>query len=102
MVAPWVLHRHASYWRNPHVFDPDRFLPEREAELTSGAYIPFGLGPRVCAGAAFAQTEAVLLIAEMFRRFDFHVVDPARVRPAARLTTRPTEQIMMRVTRANA
>jgi len=102
MVAPWVLHRHASYWRNPHVFDPDRFLPEREAELTSGAYIPFGLGPRVCAGAAFAQTEAVLLIAEMFRRFDFHVVDPARVRPAARLTTRPTEQIMMRVARADA
>ena len=48
------------------------------------------------------QTEAVLLIAEMFRRFDFHVVDPARVRPAARLTTRPTEQIMMRVTRADA
>jgi cytochrome P450 len=44
----------------------------------------------------------VLLIAEMFRRFDFHVVDPARVRPAARLTTRPTEQIMMRVTRADA
>ena len=31
MVAPWVLHRHQSYWRNPHVFDPDRFL-DREAE----------------------------------------------------------------------
>ncbi len=100
MVAPWVLHRHAAYWRDPHVFDPDRFLPEREAELTSGAYIPFGLGPRVCAGAAFAQTEAVMLIARLFRRFDFHVVDPERVRPAARLTTRPAEQVMVRVTRA--
>ncbi len=99
MVAPWVLHRHARYWRDPHRFDPDRFLPEREAELTPGAYIPFGLGPRVCAGAAFAQAEAVLLIARLFRRFDFEIIKPQAVRPAARLTTRPAQQIMVRVSR---
>jgi cytochrome P450 len=98
MVAPWVLHRHQAFWTNPHVFDPDRFTPEREAEMTPGTYIPFGLGPRVCAGAAFATTEAVLLIARLFRRFDFHVLEPGRVRPAARLTTRPTQQVMCRVT----
>ena len=97
MVAPWVLHRHTRYWRDPHRFDPDRFLPEREAELTPGAYIPFGLGPRVCAGAAFAQAEAILLIARLFRRFDFQIIKPKAVRPAARLTTRPAEQIMVRV-----
>jgi cytochrome P450 len=97
MVAPWVLHRHAGYWRDPHVFDPDRFSPERETEQTSGAYIPFGIGPRVCAGAAFAQVEAVLLIARLFRAFDFELLAPDRVRPAARLTTRPAEQVMCRV-----
>lgn len=100
MVAPWVLHRHERYWRDPNVFDPDRFLPGREHEMTPGAFIPFGLGPRVCAGAAFATTEAVLLIAQLFRAFDFHVDHPERVRPAARLTTRPTQQVMCRVTRA--
>ncbi len=100
MVAPWVLHRHELYWRDPAVFDPDRFLPEREQDMTPGAFIPFGLGPRVCAGAAFATTEAVLLIARLFRAFDFHVERPDRVRPAARLTTRPVQQIMCRVTPA--
>jgi cytochrome P450 len=100
MVAPWVLHRHRDFWSNPHSFDPDRFLPEREREMTPGTYIPFGLGPRVCAGAAFAQTEAVLLIARLFRRYDFTVERPERVRPAARLTTRPVEQVMCRVARA--
>ena len=99
MVAPWVLHRHQSFWRNPHAFDPDRFLPEREAEMTAGAYIPFGIGPRVCAGAAFAQTEAILLIARLFRSFDMHIIDADRVRPAARLTTRPARQVMMTLTR---
>lgn len=98
MIAPWVLHRHQAYWRDPHLFDPDRFLPEREAEMHSGAYIPFGIGPRVCAGAAFAQVEAVLLIAQLFRDFDFTVEAPEKVRPAARLTTRPAQQIICRVT----
>ena len=97
MVAPWVLHRHEHYWKRPHIFDPDRFDPAREGEMTPGAYIPFGIGPRVCAGAAFAQVEAVLLIARLFRRFAFHVVAPERVRPAARLTTRPVEQVMVTV-----
>jgi len=97
MIAPWVLHRHEKYWRNPAAFDPDRFLPEREAELTPGAYIPFGIGPRICAGAAFATVEAVLLIARLFRRFDFTVLSPHDVQPAARLTTRPLRQVMVRV-----
>jgi cytochrome P450 len=97
MIAPWVMHRHQAYWRDPNVFDPDRFTPEREGELTAGAYIPFGIGPRVCAGAAFAQVEAVLLIARLFRKFDFKVLEPDKVRPAARLTTRPVKQVMCRV-----
>lgn len=100
MVAPWVLHRHRDYWHAPHMFDPDRFDAAREGEMAAGAYIPFGIGPRVCAGAAFAQVEAVLLVARLFRRFDFHVAEPGRVRPAARLTTRPAEQMMVTVTNA--
>jgi cytochrome P450 len=97
MVAPWVLHRHRLYWKAPNCFDPDRFLPEREAEITSGAYIPFGIGPRICAGAAFATIEATLLIARLFRRYDWALSAPGRIRPAARLTTRPVEQIMCTV-----
>jgi cytochrome P450 len=42
--------------------------------------------------------EAVLLVARLFRRFDFHVVAPESVRPAARLTTRPVGQIVVTVT----
>ncbi|MFM7347063.1 MAG: cytochrome P450 [Tagaea sp.] len=96
IVAPWILHRHRRYWRDPDAFDPDRFLPERESEMIPGAYIPFGVGPRVCAGAMFAQVEAVLLIARLFRRFDFEIEAPETVRPAARLTTRPAKQVMCR------
>ena len=40
-----------------------------------------------------------LLIARLFRDFDFHIEAPDEVRPAARLTTRPARQVMCRVTR---
>jgi len=97
MISPWTIHRHVAHWRDPDAFDPDRFSAERE--FTPGAYIPFGIGPRVCVGAAFATTEAVLILARLVRRYDISVIDPDRVTPVARLTTRPAEQILCRIRR---
>lgn len=97
MIAPWTLHRHRAYWDSPNAFKPERFLPENEHALVQGAYIPFGQGPHLCVGAGFAQTESILIIASLVRGFDFERVDNAPVRPAARLTTRPTEQIRLHV-----
>jgi cytochrome P450 len=99
MIAPWVIHRHQALWDNPDAFDPERFSPEREAKIRHGSYLPFGLGPRICVGAAFAQTESALILARLLRRFDFETLAPEKIRPAARLTTRPADQVMVRVTR---
>jgi cytochrome P450 len=99
MIAPWVIQRHAAHWRDPHAFVPERFSPEREAEIVPGTYLPFGQGPRVCVGQAFATTEATLILARLARRFDVEVTDADRVRPVARLTTRPAKQILCRVRR---
>jgi cytochrome P450 len=97
MIAPWSLHRHADLWEHPDVFDPDRFVGERDRAHAAGAYIPFGLGPRVCVGAAFASLEATLILARLCEQFDFVPTDPAAVRPAARLTTRPEQEITVRL-----
>jgi cytochrome P450 len=102
MIAPWTIHRHVQLWKNPDRFDPDRFNPDREGEMTPGAYLPFGVGPRVCVGAAFATLEASLIIARLVRRFDFEAIDAASVKPVARLTTRPLHEIMVRVRRRTA
>jgi cytochrome P450 len=96
MVSPWTTHRNRRFWKDPTAFDPDRFLPEREHELTPGTFLPFGVGPRTCVGAGFAQLEAALIVARLTRDFDFDTLDPERVRPVARLTTRPVRQIRMR------
>ena len=97
MIAPWTLHRHSRYWENPHAFIPERFLPENEKSLTAGAYIPFGQGPHLCVGAGFAQVESLLIMSQLITKFDFEMMPDQQVVPAARLTTRPAEQVMMRV-----
>jgi cytochrome P450 len=102
MVAPWTIHRHRRYWPEPDAFDPDRFSAEREDEIIPGTWLPFGLGPRVCIGAGFAQTEATLILARLARRYDFVIAPGQRVRPVARLTTRPAEQIRCSVRRRAA
>lgn len=97
MIAPWSMHRHVKLWEHPDRFDPDRFLPEREKDHVPGAYLPFGSGPRICVGAAFATIETALILARLVRRFDFHTREPGGVRPFARLTTRPATEIRMQV-----
>lgn len=97
MIAPWAIHRHQDYWPEPDRFDPDRFTPEREKDIVPGTYLPFGLGPRICIGAGFAGIESALILARLGRRFDFKLEAPEAVRPVARLTTRPKDQIICRV-----
>ncbi|MFM7784577.1 MAG: cytochrome P450, partial [Gammaproteobacteria bacterium] len=97
MISPWVMHRHLRLWKDPDAFDPDRFSAEREAEIPQWAYIPFGQGPRICVGQAFAMAEAVLMLAELLRRYAFEPLAPGDVRPVARLTTRPDRQILCRI-----
>ncbi len=50
MEVPWLLHRHRALWPQPDHFVPERFLPNGDflgAPIPRGAFIPFGLGPRV-------------------------------------------------------
>ncbi len=66
LIAPWVLHRHRLLWREPDTFDPSRFLPDAPPPGRF-AYLPFGIGPRVCIGAQFALTEATLVLATLIQ-----------------------------------
>ena len=93
MISPWLIHRHYKLWENADRFDPDRFDRESDQESISSAYLPFGMGPRICIGSAFALIEATLILARLIDRYDFHATDPARVKPAARLTTRSSNGI---------
>jgi len=96
IVSPWVRHRDPAAWDEPSAFDPGRFLdhdhdPDTDARPTrpTGAYLPFGIGPRLCVGRDFALLEATLLLARLTLRWRLAPVPGHRVLPNPRVTVRP-------------
>ena len=67
LIAPWLLHRHEKLWRDPNAFNPSRFMTGTPPDRF--AYLPFGVGARVCIGAHFALVEATLALAKMIGAF---------------------------------
>jgi cytochrome P450 len=95
LVVPWLLHRHRLFWERPDDFVPDRFLPENAAARVRHAYIPFAVGARICAGMAFALTEAIICIATLAQRFRLRLAPGAVIAPVCRLTLRPGDHLPM-------
>ena len=96
-LAPWVTHRHPTLWDEPLRFDPERFRPSPARSRPRFAYFPFGGGPRLCIGEAFAMMEAQIVVAMTLQR---HRLAPVADRPAVpepTLTLRPLGGVWMRV-----
>ncbi len=97
VVIPWLLHRHRGLWDQPDNFTPERFLPENAAARQRYSYVPFSVGPRVCAGQAFGLTEAILCLAALAQRARLVLAPGAVVAPICRLTLRPGATLPMLV-----
>lgn len=99
-LSPWVIQRHEQHWSDPNAFRPERFLSDANADdrrWGRDAFLPYGLGPRKCPGAAFAQQEALLVLAELVRRFEV-LPDPGHEPElVARLTLRSRNGIKVRL-----
>ncbi|MEI6360042.1 MAG: cytochrome P450 [Synechococcus sp. ELA619] len=102
-ISPWVIQRHEQHWSEPNAFRPERFLTgaasAEERQQVRDAFLPFGLGPRKCPGAAFAQQEALLVLAELVRRY--RLLPDGNHTPdlVARLTLRSRNGIRLRLER---
>jgi cytochrome P450 len=96
-IVPWLLHRHRIYWPMPDHFVPERFLPEHAAARQRFTYLPFSVGPRVCAGQAFGLTEAILCLATLAQRARLRLAAGTVVEPVARLTLRPGHSLPMHI-----
>jgi cytochrome P450 len=96
LIAPWLLHRHEKLWRDPNAFNPSRFMTGTPPDRF--AYLPFGVGARVCVGAHFALVEATLALAKMVGAFRISLLDKEPVTPVGVVTTQPDRSPMFAIT----
>lgn len=90
-----AVHRHETLWEDPDRFDPSRFLPGASPRHRY-AYLPFGAGPRICIGSAFAVMEAVAILAVLLSAYRFEPISEAAPEPSLKITLRPRKPLRMR------
>ena len=101
IMSQWVTQRDPRFFDAPEAFRPERWSRgEATGEGSAGrrprfAYFPFGGGPRVCIGGAFAMAEAVLVLAMLARRFRLTLAPGQVVRPHVAYTLRPKGGLKM-------
>lgn len=98
LIAPWLLHRHEKLWENPNAFVPQRFMPPSPPP-DRFAYLPFGVGPRVCIGAQFALAEATLALAKIVATYRVELTSTRPVMPLGVVVTTPDHSPEFRLTR---
>jgi cytochrome P450 len=95
--SSWASHRLPDVFEDPHEFRPERFAPERRAELPKGAYIPFGGGPRICIGMRFGELEIRAIAAAILDRHRLGLEPGRRMRVRQMPTLSPRGGLPMRV-----
>mmetsp|Transcript_271 Transcript_271/g.880 ORF Transcript_271/g.880 Transcript_271/m.880 type:complete len:490 (+) Transcript_271:194-1663(+) len=101
-VVSGLLHHSKDHWKDPDVFDPDRFSEERSRGRHPLAFAPFSSGPRNCIGQFFASHEGVVTLASLCKRYRFELDhDPKKIVNYGDVTLRPStrkgEPLLVRV-----
>ena len=62
-------HYNEDYFPDPLAFDPSRF----EEPIQPYVFLPFGAGPRVCAGYQLAKLNILIFVHYVVTRYDWSV-----------------------------
>lgn len=92
-----VTHRMSELFEHPARFDPSRFTPEKKRNLPSGAYVPFGRGPRTCIGMNFGKLEIKAIVSILLTRHGIELVPGQDFTPQWMPTLTPGNGVKVRI-----
>jgi len=93
----WPLHHNPKYWKDPEVFNPERFSEENAKNIIPYTYFPFGMGPHVCIGQKFALVECKVIAATILQKYTLQFVEGQKVEPVYSVLVRPAADFKMRL-----
>lgn len=100
-ICPYTMHRHPSYWHSPNEFNIHHFSAQQTKERPKCAYIPFGMGPRVCIGKHLALMIATSVLAKIAQRYHFRLDTRKEILVDPLLTLKPSPDIKIKIQEMN-
>lgn len=75
-----ALQMDEKYFKEPNIFNPDRFLEENVngMNFVNQPYLPFGVGPRNCIGMRLGKIQITVALVMMVHKFHFELEDKAK------------------------
>ncbi|KAK5640778.1 hypothetical protein RI129_009325 [Pyrocoelia pectoralis] len=73
IIPIYGLHTDPTYFKDPYVFNPERFMPENKESIVRGTYLPFSDGPRACHGQRFGMNQSKVALINIVSNFDVTV-----------------------------
>lgn len=77
-MTGYLTHQNEDIYPEPQAFKPERWL--EDGKRLERYLVSFNRGPRSCLGINLARAELFLILASVFRRFDFDVSEVSRER----------------------
>ena len=71
MANFWAVHNDETFWEEPEIFNPDRFLDEKGNFVRSPHVISFSVGPRHCLGEQLARMEIFIFLVSLVQKYKF-------------------------------
>ncbi|KAF2688865.1 cytochrome P450 [Lentithecium fluviatile CBS 122367] len=75
-ASPTLINNNPAIFPDPHIFRPERWIEARSRGKNLQKYLAsFARGSRMCLGVNLAYAELYLMLAALYRNFDFELVD---------------------------
>uniref|UniRef100_A0A1I7UBT5 Cytochrome P450 n=1 Tax=Caenorhabditis tropicalis TaxID=1561998 RepID=A0A1I7UBT5_9PELO len=99
-IAPVALHSNHLVFKDPEVFDPNRFLPEECSKRHAYDYIPFSAGIKNCIGQKFAVLNEKVLIIHLVRNYQIEpMMKLGETKPCFEVVSKPSKGIPVKLTK---
>lgn len=73
-------HFNSAYFKDPHAWNPERWLDENKTMANPHVFLPFSSGKRNCIGQHLAMTEAKIVLARFVQRYDFEIKEEIKMK----------------------
>ncbi|XP_078687965.1 cytochrome P450 27C1-like [Branchiostoma floridae x Branchiostoma belcheri] len=93
-ILHYNMTRDPEAFEDPESFNPDRWTRMGTEKVNTFSSVPFGFGPRQCAGRRLAEMEMYLVLARLVQTFEVRQLTPGEVvRPVTRALLVPGDPV---------